>query len=227
MTQAFFCSSSRIVFVAALLIAYVTPGFAQNILVNPSFDAVLTPWTQFLSSAPDPTGSGTAPSHAGVDINNNAASGSALVDIDTSTPAGDAASGISQCVNFVATAINFINYGINVRVPTTTTTDASVNATVELRLFSNANCSGFITGGSQGRNLIVGLASNTTWYPLGDMGFAPPVPGVTAMSAEIRAYLREINGVGPTTTAYQVDFDAARLVLNSPTPVRLQSFDVE
>jgi len=120
-----------------------------------------------------------------------------------------------------------VNYGISVRVPTTTTTDNSINATVEMRLFSGANCTGFITGGSQGRNLVVGLASNTTWYAVGDTGFTPPGGSATAMSAEIRAYLREINGVGPTTTAYQADFDAARLVLNSSTPVRLQQFDVE
>jgi len=96
-----------------------------------------------------------------------------------------------------------------------------------MRLFSGANCAGFVTGGSQGRNMVVGLASNTTWYAVGDTGFTPPGGSATAMSAEIRAYLREINGVGPTTTAYQADFDAARLVLNSSTPVRLQQFDVE
>ena len=218
--------ASRLVF-PGLLLFFAAGSHAQNIVPNATFDTQLSPWTTFLSSAPDPVGAGAAPVWVSNDIGNSPSSGSGQVDINTSTPAGDAASGITQCVNFPSTLVTLVNYGISVRVPTTTTTDNSINATVEMRLFSGANCAGFVTGGSQGRNLVVGLASNTTWYAVGDTGFTPPGGSATAMSAEIRAYLREINGVGPTTTAYQADFDAARLVLNSSTPVRLQQFDVE
>ena len=218
--------ASRLVF-PGLLLFFAAGSHAQNIVPNATFDTQLSPWTTFLSSAPDPVGAGAAPVWVINDIGNSPSSGSGQVDINTSAPAGDAASGIAQCVNFPSTLVTLVNYGISVRVPTTTTTDNSINATVEMRLFSGANCAGFVTGGSQGRNLVVGLASNTTWYAVGDTGFTPPGGSATAMSAEIRAYLREINGVGPTTTAYQADFDAARLVLNSSTPVRLQQFDVE
>jgi len=218
--------ASRLVF-PGLLLFFAAGSHAQNIVPNATFDTQLSPWTTFLSSAPDPVGAGAAPVWVSNDIGNSPSSGSGQVDINTSAPAGDAASGIAQCVNFPSTLVTLVNYGISVRVPTTTTTDNSINATVEMRLFSGANCAGFVTGGSQGRNLVVGLASNTTWYAVGDTGFTPPGGSATAMSAEIRAYLREINGVGPTTTAYQADFDAARLVLNSSTPVRLQQFDVE
>jgi len=218
--------ASRLVF-PGLLLFFAAGSHAQNIVPNATFDTQLSPWATFLSSAPDPVGAGAAPVWVSNDIGNSPSSGSGQVDINTSAPAGDAASGIAQCVNFPSTLVTLVNYGISVRVPTTTTTDNSINATVEMRLFSGANCTGFITGGSQGRNLVVGLASNTTWYAVGDTGFTPPGGSATAMSAEIRAYLREINGVGPTTTAYQADFDAARLVLNSSTPVRLQQFDVE
>lgn len=212
-----------------LLLGAAGPSLAQNIAPNQNFDTQLAPWAQFVSSAPDPNGSPvTGPTWlSNVDINNNPNSGSGFVDIDTSQPAANAASGIAQCVNFASTAVSLVNYGINVRVPAATTTDGSINATVEMRLFSGAGCAGFITGGSQGRTLITGTASNTAWYFLGDSSFVPPGAPVMAQSAQIRAYLREVNGGTPSAAAYQVDFDAAHLVLNSTTPVRLQSFDVE
>lgn len=202
---------------------------AQNIAPNQNFDTQLAPWAQFVSSAPDPNGAPvTGPTWLNnVDINNNPASGSGFVDIDTSQPQANAASGIAQCVDFGSTSVSLVNYGINVRVPAATTTDSSINATVEMRLFSGAGCTGFIGGGSQGRTLIAGTASDTVWYFLGDSSFVPPGAPVAAQSAQFRAYLREVNGGVPTVAAYQVDFDAAHLVLNSTTPVRLQSFDVE
>jgi len=219
--------ASLLVIPGLLMFAASSP--AQNVASNQNFDTGLSPWAQFLSSAPDPAGGGAPPSWLStIDYSNSAGSGSAQIDIDTTTPAADAASGIAQCVNFIAaTPVNLVNYGINVRVPTTTSTDGSINATVEMRLFSGTNCTGFISGGSQGRELLVGLASNTTWYTLGDTTFVPPGAPVVAASAEFRAYLRQVNGVGPSTTDYKVDFDAAHLVLNSTTPVRLQAFEVD
>jgi hypothetical protein len=210
-----------------LLFGIAGTAFAQNIVPNQNFDTQVPPWLQYLSSAPDPAGAGAAPAWSSSDINNSPSSGSALVDIDTSTPAVNAASGISQCVDFAATSVSLVNYGIGIRVPSTTTTDASINATVEMRLFSGASCSGFITGGSQGRTLVAGLASDTNWYLVGDSSFVPPGAPVTAASVLIRAYLRQVSGGQPTAPDYKVDFDAAHLVLNSTTPVRLQAFDVE
>jgi len=219
--------ASLLVFAGLLLFVASSP--AQNVASNQNFDTGLSPWGQFLSSLPDPTGTGAAPSWlAAIDYSNNAGSGSAQVDIDATTPAADAASGIAQCVNFIAaTPVNLVNYGINIRVPTTTSTDGSINASVEMRLFSATNCAGFISGGSQGRQLLIGLASNTTWYSLGDTSFVPPGAPVVAASVEFRAYLRQVNGVGLSTTDYKVDFDGAHLVLNITTPVRLQAFEVD
>lgn len=216
-------------FVFPGLLCLAASGLAQNVAPNQNFDSGLAPWSQFLSSAPDPAGSGAVPSWlSAIDYNSSPSSGSAQVDIDTTTPAADAASGIAQCVNFAAaTLVNFINYGINVRVPTATTTDGGINATVEVELYSGADCTGFVGGGSQGRDLLIGVASDTTWYAVGDAAFVPPGAPVTAASAHFRAYLRQVNGVGPSTTDYKVDFDGARLVLNNTTPVRLQAFEVD
>ena len=211
-----------------LILLHGMPAFAQNIVVNPAFNAPVTlaPWTQFLSANPDPSGTGAAPNAASSpDVNNSAASGSALADIDTTTPAANAASGIAQCIDFGTTTITFLNYGTNVFVPAATTTDGGINATVEVRLFTNAGCNGFVTGGSQGRTFLAGLTKGA-WYGIGDAGFVPPGGSVSAASAQIRAYLRQ-TASAPTQTDYQANFDSFHLVLNSSTPVRLQSFDVE
>jgi len=211
-----------------LLLLGFTPGaLAQNLVPNPNFDAVLAPWTQFLSAAPDPAGAGAAPARvASPDFNSSPGSGSALVDINTTTPATNAASGISQCFNFSATPVNFVNYGGSFLVPATTTADGAINATVEIRLFAAANCTNFISGGSQGRTFLSGLATNT-WYTASDNNFALPGAPVTAASAEIRGYLRQTGGAAPTQTDYKTSFDKFFLVLNSTTPVRLLQFDVE
>jgi len=218
----------RHIALAFLLLAVAGNLSAQNVVLNPNFDTQLSPWTQFLSAAPDPSGAGAAPMWVAVDISNSPSSGAGQININTTTPAGDAASGIAQCVDFgAATSISFINYGMSFRIPAATTADTAINATVEVRLFSGAGCSGFIAGGSQGRDLLAGLPSDTTWYTVGDNSFTPAGGPVLASSAQFRAYLRQVNGVGPTTTSYTVDYDAAHLVLNSATPVRLQQFDVE
>ena len=213
--------------VVLLLVGFAGHATAQNIVVNPAFNAPVTlvPWTTFLSASPDPTGTGAAPNAAASpDVNSSATSGSALIDINATTPAVNAASGITQCIDFGTTTITLLNYGTNLFVPAATTTDGGINATVEVRLFTNAGCNGFITGGSQGRTFLAGLTTNT-WYAIGDSNFVPPGGSVSAASAEIRAYLRQT--AGPTQTDYQANFDSFHLVLNSTTPVRLQQFDVE
>lgn len=213
---------------SCIVLVYSAPGLAQNIVVNPAFDApeTLVPWTTYLSASPDPTGAGAVPNAAASpDVGNNATSGSALVDIDTATAAVNAASGLSQCIDFGTTTINLLNYGTNVFLPTATTTDGGINATLEVRLFTNAGCNGFITGGSQGRTFFAGL-TKSAWYGIGDSGFVPPGGAVSAASAQIRAYLRQTSA-GPTQTDYKANFDSFHLILNSSTPVRLQQFDVE
>jgi len=208
-------------------VGVATHAAAQNIVLNPDFNAPVTlvPWTQFLSASPDPTGVGAAPAAAASpDAGNSPTSGSALTDINATTPAVNAASGISQCIDFGTTTVSLLNYGASIFVPAATTTDGAINATVEVRLFANAGCNGFITGGSQCRTFIAGLSTNT-WYAIGDSGFTPPGGSVSAASAQVRAYLRQTGG--PTQTDYKANFDNFHLVLNSATPVRLQQFDVE
>ena len=162
---------------------------------------------------------------ASPDADNSPTSGSAEAVIDTSTPATNAASGMQQCVTFASTTVNFINYGMYLQVPAATTADGSVNATVEVRLFSDANCANFVAGGTQGRTFVAGIQSDTTWYELGDTHFVVS-PGQTAQSAEVRAYLRE-TAAAPIDQSYLAHFDKLRLVLNNTTPVRLQAFGVD
>src|SRR5262249_44599404 len=86
-------------------------AFWLNLFPNPHFENApqLSAWSQFLSSAPDPVGAGAAPAWAQTpDFASSPVSGSALTDINTTTAATDAASGIAQCFNFPpATGVNF------------------------------------------------------------------------------------------------------------------------
>jgi hypothetical protein len=207
---------------------FATHAQAQNQVPNPDFDSTFLPWAQFLSSAPDPAGAGLAPGRvASPDFNNSPFSGSALVDINATVAAPDAASGIAQCVTFGApTPVTFVNYGGSFLVPATTIADSAINATVEVRLFSAAGCSGFITGGSQGRTFLPGLAT-ATWYTATDNNFVLTGASATVASAEVRGYLRQAGGVAPTQTDYKANFDRFFLVLDATTPVRLQEFDVD
>src|SRR5262249_55398419 len=111
-------------------------------------------------------------------------------------------------------------------VPGTTTADSSLNATVEIRLYTNAGCSGFITGGSQGQVLASGIGS--AWYTVTDDNFLPPggLP-VTVGSAQVYAFVRQTGNPAPSQTDYQVNFDHFHLFVNSTTPVGLLQFDVE
>lgn len=209
-------------------LSFAAPIHAQNAVPNPDFNTVLAPWGQFLSAAPDPVGVGAAPVRVAPPDFNNSGGGSARIDINTTTAVVNAASGISQCFDFASsTVVNLIDYSAELLVPTTTTTDSSLNATVEIRLYSGTGCSGFLSGGSQGRVLVPGLASDTTWYTLGDTSFTPTGAPVTVASAEVRGYLRQTSGAAPTQTDYKVNLDHFRLLLNGSTPVRLLNYAVE
>jgi hypothetical protein len=211
-----------------VVVCFVAHAHAQNLVPNPNFDTVLAPWAQFLSSAPDPVGVGAAPVWAATpDFNASPGSGSALVDINTTTPAINGASGIAQCFNFPAPMpVNFVNYGGSFLVPAATTRDSSINATVEVRLYAGANCATFISGGNQGRTFLPGMAT-ATWFSVTDNSFALPGAPVLAASAEVRGYLRQTGDAASTQTDYKANFDKFFLVLNSITPVRLLNFGVE
>jgi hypothetical protein len=200
-------------------------AWAQNQVSNPNLDTQLAPWAQFLSSAPDPVGAGSLTWVSTPDVNNNPSSGSAADTIDTSAPETNAAAGMSQCVNFAATTVSVVNYGMSFQVPSATTADGSINATVEVRLFSAANCSNFIAGGSQGRTINPGLPADSIWYSASDPAFAV-MPPALAQSAQIRAYLRETDA-DATALNYTVYFDKVFLALNGTTPVRLKDFRVD
>src|SRR3954462_1453541 len=79
------------------LLMFAAPAFAQNLVQNPDFNTTLTPWTPYLSSAPDPAGAGTATWVASPDFLGNPASGSAAVTIAASPATANAASGIAEC----------------------------------------------------------------------------------------------------------------------------------
>lgn len=229
-TAARFVRSTRASWmIVALLVA--APVHAQNVLPNPNFDTVLAPWAQYLSADPDPVGAGAAPIWVASPNFSVGVSGSALVDMTASptTPdATNAASGISQCVNFTPVAVNFVNYGGSFLVPVATAADSNVAATIEVRLFSSADCvdTDFIDGASQAQTFVTGI-NNATWFTLGDTGFVPAgsLP-VSVASAEVRAYLQEQT---PTLAQadYKANFDRLVLIFNSTTPVTLMNYSVD
>jgi hypothetical protein len=197
---------------------------AQTLVPNPHLNADLPPWQPYLSTAPDPGASGVAPVwQATPDVDGSASSGSARVRL--SPLATNAKSGLAQCFNFSApTSVNFVNYGMAFWAPAAVL-DGSMSANVEIRLFSGAGCSGFLSGGSQGQILASGAVPATTWYRLSDTNFVPAGAPVMAASAEIRGYLRQS---GTTTQSdYGINLDNFVLVLNSTTPVELIRFQID
>jgi hypothetical protein len=199
---------------------------AQTLVPNPQLDTQLAPFQTFVSAAPDPTGTGAAPTwQSPPDVNASAASGSALVHLSPS--ATNAKSGIAQCFDFSApTSVNFVNYSIAFRAADAAVLDGTVSATAEIRLYAGAGCSGFLSGGTQAQTLIAPAVPVATWYRVSDSNFVPNNAPVMAASAEIRGYLRQ-TGAAPTQPSYAVNFDHFVLVLNSTTPVQLIHFDVD
>jgi hypothetical protein len=202
---------------------------AANTLQNSNFDSALAPfWTLQLSAAPDPAGAGAVSRNASQDVTGNPASGAAEVDLAAAQTASNDAVSVVQCAPIPGgpLAVNTANYGARIKVPVTgNPSDGSINAQVEIRFFSDAACATFIpgAGGSQGRNLIAGVADDAFWYTAGDANFVPP-PATVAASAQIRATLRRVSKTAAPSLAY---FDSVFLLLNGSTPVTLQSFDVE
>jgi hypothetical protein len=212
----------------ALLLSLSGPLAAQNVVSNSNFTGGLAPWASFVSAAPDPVGSGTGTQDPLVDVNNNPLSGSGKVTIDAAPALTNAASGISQCVNFASVTVSFANYGARFKLPVSgNAADSGANATTEIRFFSNPNCvaADFIpgSGGSQGMDFVAGSLNDTTWYSTGDTNFVPP-PSTTAQSALVRAFVRKN---GSSDHSYLAFFDDVFLRINDSTPVQLQRFQAE
>lgn len=212
----------------SIALAFASPVGAQTLVPNPHLDTQLAPWTVFTSSAPDPVGGGAAPVwQSPPDVDGSVASGSALVRLTPVESAANTASGIAQCFDFAAPAsVSFLNYGMAFQVPATTARDGAVSATVEMRLYSDAGCTGFLTGGTQGQTLAAASVPATTWYRIADNHFVPPNAPVTAASVQVRGYLRQ-TGSPPTQNDYAINLDHFVLVLNSTTPVELLHFDID
>lgn len=212
---------------AALFVVAAAPALqAQTLVPNPQLDTQLAPFQTFLSAAPDPVATGAAPTwQSPPDVNASPTSGSALVHLSPS--ATQAKSGISQCFNFSApTSVNFVNYSVAFWAANAAALDGAVSATAEIRLYSGAGCSGFLSGGTQAQTLIAPAVPAATWYRVTDNNFVPNGAPVTAASAEIRGYLRQ-TGATPTQSDYAVNFDHFVLVLNSTTPVELIRFGID
>lgn len=204
-------------------------SWAQNLATNSDFEATLAPWSQFLSSSPDPLGAGAAPQWAAVPDYSGNSSGSALIAIAStaSTDATNAASGIDQCVPLsLPTPVHFVHYAGSFFVPTSVAIDASVSATLEIRLYADAACTSFLTGATQAEVFLPTLEKNV-WHTLDEDHFVPPgtLP-ITVGSAEFRAYLRQAGAALPQNS-YSANFDRLVLVFDATTPVRLQEFDVQ
>ena len=213
--------------VAALLVVVAAPALhAQTIVPNPHLDTQLPPWAAFVSASPDPAGAGEAPLwQSPPDVNGAVTSGSSRVRLTPSLP--NAASGVAQCFDFAApTSVEFLNYGMAFYVPAAAALDGAVAATVEVRLYSGAGCTGFLSGGTQSQALAAATVPATTWYRIADSHFVPNDAPVTVASAQMRGYLRQTGGQ-PTQADYALNLDHFVVVPNSTTPVSLIQFDVE
>ncbi len=212
--------------ILASFAGFAASALAQNTVQNPNFTSDLAPWTPFVSSAPDPVGNGTAVWTATQDANAAIGiSGAAQIGLDANPASPHAAAGIHQCIPFAQTTVLQANYGARFKVPASDASDGSVTAAVEIRFFSDAACSQFISGagGMQGRAIVANVPDDNTWYSASDPSFTPP-PGTSAQSAEVRASLRK---TGDSATAYTGYFDDIFLSLNGSVPVSLQSFNVD
>jgi hypothetical protein len=210
----------------ALLALAASALHAQTIVPNPHLNTNLPPWSANTSLAPDPVGSGSAPVwQSPPDVDNSPTSGSSLVSLTPS--ATNATAGMAQCFDFSApTSVAFLNYGMAFYVPAALALDGSMSANVEIRLFSGAGCSGFLSGAAQGQTLTSAAVTPATWFRIADTNFVPTGSPVMAASAQIRGYLRQ-TAATPSQSSYALNLDHFVVVLNSTTPVELIRFDIE
>jgi len=223
-------SSFPVIFVMVWLPA-VAPVSAQNIVTNSNLIASLEPWTQEASTTPDPSATGSA-SWTNVFNDDNTADGTGSAWIQLTGVPGQPANasiGIRQCVPLPLAPVDVASasYGAHFLAPATgNPIDGLANATVEVRFYSDADCSTFIpgTGGSQGYRLTSAALSDTVWYEIGDWNLAMPGTPVVASSAEVRVFVRTL---ASTDNGYQVYFDRIWMSLNGTVPVELSKFEIE
>lgn len=207
-------------------------ALAQNLVQNPRFDAgTVAPWVAAYSVAPDPVGSGAVSYNGTQDVDGTApTSGSVQIDVPTVAPGGSARTEVaaSECLPVPAgqQPVTEAKYSARLRVPVAgNTADTLLDASIELRFFSDAACANVIDGAGvgQGRVLGSGVADDAFWYSLSEPQFVPSAP-LSAQSFEVRLALTRL---GDTASAASVQFDNVLVTLNGTTPVQLQHFEVE
>jgi hypothetical protein len=212
------------------LLVFCTAASSQNLVTNPGFDAalMLSSWSPYASSAPDPIGTGTGTWDGTQDVSNNIPlSGSAHVDFASMPNGGNAAYGIRQCVDLGAVQpVMSATFGTRFEVRTGQTATGGVNATVDVAFFDAAGCGGnLITAGSQGKDILMADLQDGVWATTEILSPSFPImPLASPLSAEIRLEARR---VGQNFDTLSVFFDAAYLAVNGALPVTLQSFEAE
>jgi hypothetical protein len=225
-------SASDSMSAGALLCALVAgfvlgpPAAAQNLLQNPRFDTDLTSWSGYASLAPDPVGTGV---HAWStqDVDGSPTSGSALVEFAGTPTGGNAAFGVSQCVDLTAVQpVTSAVFGTRVLLPAEQTADGGTNVTIEVAFFAAAGCTGaLITGGSQGKNVLAPDLSDSVWSTTEIVlpGF-DIAPLDSPLSAQLRLVVRRVGSNANTLDAF---FDQPYFAVNGNVPVELLRFEVE
>lgn len=199
---------------------------AQNLVLNPQLTGSGASWTQDLASTP--AGTGSSGYVASPDVDGNAASGSLQVNVTTAGPAATAKAEVAarQCVAIPVgqQPVSEARYTARLRVPSGL--DAALNASIQVRFFSDAACATAIddAGASQGRAIDTGTADAVFWYAVGDPQFVPAGAPIAAQSLEVRVAVTKL---ADTATPLTVQFDNIAVSLNGTTPVTLQQFEVE
>ncbi len=99
-----------------------------------------------------------------------------------------------------------------------------------MAFFEGAGCTGnLITGGSQGKTVLLGDLSDSVWglTEIGLPGFAldpGPPPPPSPLSAQVRLVVRR---VGTNSDTLEVFFDQPFLAVNGAVPVELLSWGVD
>lgn len=210
------------------LVLFVLCGVAaaQNLVQNPQLTGSGASWAQDLASTP--AGTGSAAYTASPDVDGNAASGSMQVNLTTAGPASTAKAEVAarQCVAIPLgqQPVSEARYTSRLRIPSGA--DAALNASMQIRFFSDAGCATPIddAGAAQGRAIDTGTADAVFWYVLLDPQFVPAGAPIAAQSFEVRVAVTKL---ADTATPVTVQFDNIAVSLNGTTPVTLQRFEVE
>jgi hypothetical protein len=206
-------------------------ALAQNQVQNSGFDAgpMLTSWSAYASSAPDPVGTGTGVWDGTQDVSMNPASGSAHVTFANTPTGANAAYGVSQCVDLSAAMFQPVmtaTFGTRYELRTGQTATGGVNVGIDVAFFDAVGCGGnFITGGSQGKNILMADLMDDVWDTAEILSPPFDLTGLPSpQSAEVRLVATRV-GMNPDTLS--VFFDSPYLAVNGALPVTLQTFEAE